>query len=72
MVAELNITPETFNFWNNVTVSAYCITVPIALTLGFLGTLRAHDSKGLSIAALVIAGIPFLVIFVQLVASFFR
>jgi hypothetical protein len=71
VAAELTITPETFTFWNNLTVAGYCVTVPIALTSGFIGFLRVNDSRGLSIAALVIAGVPFLVIFVQFVASFF-
>jgi len=71
-VSQLNITPSTFNRWNNLTAFVYCLTVPIAFILGVLGLRKKNDSKGYSLIAMGLTGVPFLIIFTQFIWSFLR
>jgi hypothetical protein len=71
-VSQLNITPATFSRLNNLTASVSCLAAPLALLLGVAGYTRANDSKRLSLLAMSLVGLPYLVLFVQFIASFSR
>jgi hypothetical protein len=68
-VAYLNITPDTFNKLNNLTTLVFCILTPLAFALGVLGYTGKNDSKRLSIIAITLVTVPFLIIFAQFVYS---
>ncbi len=71
-VSQLDITPSTFNSLNNITVLVSCSLAPLAILLGILGFIRKDDSKMFSGIALVLVGVPFLILFVQLISSILR
>ena len=68
-VSQLNISPETFNSLNNITVLAACVLAPLAVLLGMVGLFKRNDSKPLSVTALALVGAPFLILFVQMIFS---
>ena len=71
-VANLNITPGTFSQLNNLTALFFCILTPLAFILGVLGYTRKNDSKILSLIAIILVTVPFLVIFAQFVYYFMK
>ena len=71
-VAYSNIFQATFNQLNNLTALFYCILTPLAFVLGVIGHTRKNDSKILSRVAIVLALVPFLFKFAQLVYSFIK
>jgi hypothetical protein len=71
-VANLNITPSTFSQLNNLTALFFCILTPIAFVLGILGYTRKNDSKILSLIAIVLVTVPFLIMFAQLILYFIK
>ncbi len=71
-VAYLNISPSTFDRLNNLTALFFCILTPLAFVLGVIGHTRKNDSKTLSRIAIVLAVIPFSIIFSQLIFSFIK
>jgi len=71
-VANLNITPGTFSQLNNLTALFFCILTPIAFVLGVLGYTRKNDSKILSLIAIVLVTVPFLIMFAQLILYFIK
>lgn len=71
-VSQLNISPETFSFLNNITVLTACVLAPLAVLLGVIGLLKRNDSKLLSVIALTLVGAPFLILFVQMIFSIAR
>ena len=71
-VANLNISPGMFSQLNNLTALFFCILTPLAFALGVLGYTRKNDSKTLSLIAIVLVTIPFLVIFAQFVFYFIK
>jgi cytochrome bd-type quinol oxidase subunit 2 len=71
-VSQLDITPSTFNSLNNITVLIACSLAPLAILLGFMGFVRKDDSKLFSGIALVLIGVPFLILFVQMISSVLR
>ena len=71
-VAYLNISGETFSKLNNLTALFFCILTPLTFVLGVVGHTRKNDSKNLSRVAIVLAVVPFLIIFAQLVYSFIK
>jgi hypothetical protein len=71
-VANLNITPGTFSQLNNLTALFFCILTPIAFVLGILGYTRKNDSKILSLIAIVLVTVPFLIMFAQLILYFIK
>lgn len=70
--SQLNITPETFSFLNNITVLTACVLAPLAVLLGVIGLFKRNDSKLLSALALILVGAPFLVLFAQMIFSITR
>jgi hypothetical protein len=68
-VSFLRITPAQFSQLNSVTALLYCVLTPLAVALGILGLVYKNDSRPLSGAALAIAAIPFLIVFVQFVLA---
>jgi len=71
-VSQLNISPETFSSLNNLTALFYCVLTPLTFVLGVVGHTRRNDSKNLSRVGIVLALVPFLIIFAQLVYSFVK
>lgn len=71
-VSQLNITPQTFSTWNNITALAACSLAPLAILLGILGLIGKNDSKLLSGIALVLVSTPFLILAIQLISSLMR
>lgn len=71
-VANLNIAPSTFSQLNNLTALFFCLLTPLAFVLGILGYTRKNDSKPLSLIAIVLVTVPFLILFVQLVDYFVK
>jgi cytochrome bd-type quinol oxidase subunit 2 len=71
-VAQLNISQETFNQLNNLTALFYCVLTPPAFALGAIGLTHRNDSKSLSSAGVLLALIPFLVIFGRFISSFIK
>jgi hypothetical protein len=71
-VANLNISPVTFSQFNNLTALFYCVLTPLAFILGVLGHTRKNDSKTLSLIAIVLVTIPFLVKLTQLILYFVK
>lgn len=71
-VSQLNISPETFSFLNNITVLTACVLAPLAVLLGVIGLFKRNDSKLLSALALILVGAPFLMLFVQMLFSIAR
>jgi hypothetical protein len=69
-VSQLRITPQDFFFWNVVTASGYCITVPIAFILAYLAWRKTKDSKPLATTAVVIISVPFLFLLLIFALSF--
>jgi hypothetical protein len=69
-VSQLNITPETFGRLNNLTASVSCTTAPLALLLGMIGYLHRNDFKRMSLLAMGLVGLPFLVLIVQFILAF--
>ena len=65
--AYLNISPSLFNQLNGLTTLLYCILAPLAAGLGILGFVFKNDSKSLSLSALAVAAIPFLILMVQFI-----
>jgi|SRR5687767_4626468 hypothetical protein len=70
-VSQLRITPQDFFFWNVVTTFGYCITVPIAFILAYFAWRKVKDSRPLAITAVTLISVPFLILFVIFVRSFF-
>jgi hypothetical protein len=70
--AYLDISQETFNQFNNLTALSYCASTQVTIVLGILGLTRKNDSKNLSWVGIVLAVIPFLVVFGQFVYSFIK
>jgi heme/copper-type cytochrome/quinol oxidase subunit 2 len=70
-VSQLRITPQDFFFWNVVTTFGYCITVPIAFILAYFAWRKIKDARPLAITAVIIISVPFLILFVIFVRSFF-
>jgi ABC-type thiamin/hydroxymethylpyrimidine transport system permease subunit len=70
IVANLNITSGTFSQLNNLTALFFCILTPLAFVLGVLGYTRKNDSKILSLIAIVLVTVPFLIMFAQLINYF--
>jgi hypothetical protein len=70
--SQLNISPETFSFLNNITVLSACVLAPLAVLLGMIGLFKSNDSKLLSGIALMVVGIPFLILFIQMAFSIAR
>ena len=69
-VASLNIPQETFNRLNNLTTLSYCVLTQATIVLGVIGHTRKNDSKNLSRVGIVLALVPFLLIFGQFIYSF--
>ncbi|MBK9209340.1 MAG: hypothetical protein IPL71_13975 [Anaerolineales bacterium] len=65
----LRISPGTFSQINNITALFYCSLTPLAFILGVVGSRKKSDSKPLSIAAMVVSLVPYLVLFVKFVYS---
>ena len=72
IVANLNISPDTFSQLNILTALFFCILTPLTFVLGVVGYTRKNDSKVLSSIAIVLVVIPFLYMFAQLVYSFIK
>src|SRR5688500_9649988 len=70
-VSQLRISLQDFFFWNVVTTSGYCITVPIAFILAYFAWRKIKDSRPLAITAVIIISVPFLILFAIFVRSFF-
>jgi len=68
--AYLRISPETFGQLNNLTALLYCGLTQLAFVLGLIGHTRKNDSKSLSLTAIVLVVISFLVMFAQFAISF--
>jgi hypothetical protein len=68
----LSISPHTFDQLNNLTALFFCILTPLTFILGVVGYTRKKDSKALSLIAIVLVVIPFLVILTQLVSSMLK
>ena len=66
IVSQLNISPAKFDQLNNITALFYCTLTPLTLILGILGHSLKNDSKILSRFGLLLAVIPFLILFTQL------
>jgi hypothetical protein len=66
-VANMNISADTFSKLNNLTALLICIFTPLAFALGVLGYTRKNDSKKLSLIAIILVTVPFLIIFTQFV-----
>ncbi len=69
-ITMIHISPATFFRLNNLTYLVYCITTPLAFTLGALSFTKKNDSIMLSVIAMGIVTLPFLFFFTQLVSSF--
>ena len=65
----LRVSPSTFSQLNNITALFYCSLTPLAFILGVAGYRKKSDSKPLSIAAMVVSLVPYLVLFVKFVYS---
>jgi hypothetical protein len=68
-ISYLNITPETFGQLNNLTALVYCLLTPSTLVLAVMGFMRKNDSKVLSLIAIVLVFIPFVIATVQMVGA---
>src|SRR5436190_20050930 len=68
-VSRLSISPETFLFWNVLTAFISCSTAPLAFGLAYLAWRSFNDSRRLAGAALLLTGIPFLILFIQFMLS---
>jgi hypothetical protein len=71
-VANLNISPNTFDRLNNLTALFFCILTQLTFVLGVVGYTRKKDSRTLSVIAIVLVVIPFSIIFGQFVYSFIK
>ena len=71
-VANLNITPNTFNQLNYITALFFCILTPLTFVLGVLGYTRKNNSKTLSLIAIVLVTVPFLIMFAQFILYFIK
>ena len=71
-VANLNITPGIFGQLNNLTALFFCILTPLTFILGGLGYTRKNDLKNLSLIAIIVAAIPFLIMFAQFILYFIK
>ena len=69
-VSQLNINPDTFFFWNNITAAVYCLVTPAAFVLAMLAWRRKRDSRILAGMAVAVTVIPFLILFVQFIFAF--
>lgn len=69
IIANLNISQETFNQLNNLTALFYCVLTQVTIVLSVLGHTRKNDSKNLSRVGIILALIPFLFIFGQFISS---
>ena len=67
--SNLDISGETFSLLNNLTALFFCILTQLGFVLGIVGYTRKNDSKKLSLIAIALVVIPFLIIFGQLVSS---
>jgi|SRR5688572_5324005 len=72
VITMIDISPSTFFNLNNLAYLVYCISTPLAFGLGVWGFTRKNDSTILSVTAMVLVGLPFLVLFWQFVSSFLR
>src|SRR5690349_11524094 len=70
VVSQLRITPQTFFFWNVVTTAGYCIAVPLSFLLAYLAWRRTKDSRSLAITAVIIIGVPLLILLSIFALSF--
>lgn len=71
-VAYMKITPGTFSQLNNLTAMFFCTLTPLTFVLGVIGHTRKNDSRAYSRIAIALVTIPFAILFIQLVSSFFR
>jgi hypothetical protein len=71
-VANLNIAPDTFSQLNYLTALFFCILTPLTFVLGVLGYTRKNDSKVLSLIAIVLVTVPFLIMFAQFILDFIK
>jgi hypothetical protein len=71
-VANMKISPHTFDQLNNLTALFYCILTPLTFILGVIGHTRKNDSIILSRIAIALVVIPFIFIFARVVDSFIR
>ena len=68
-VSQLDISPEVFSLWNNITALVSCSTAPIAWILGILALRSTNDSKPLGGSAIVLTGVPYLILFTEFIFS---
>lgn len=66
-VAYLDISPHTFAQLNTITTLVFCILTPLAFALGAWGITRKDDSMQLSVIAIVLVTIPFLILLAQFI-----
>jgi hypothetical protein len=66
-VSYLRISIDTFNLFNNLTALFYCIFIPLTLALGMIGYLLKNDSKTYSRIAVILAALPFFILFAQFI-----
>jgi hypothetical protein len=71
-VSQLDITPQSFGSLNRITALAACSLAPLTVLLGIIGFIKQNDSKLLSGIALIVVGIPFLILFIQMAFSLAR
>jgi hypothetical protein len=71
-VANMDITPGTFSQLNYLTALFFCILTPLAFALGALGYTRKNDSKALSLIAIALVTVPFLIMFAQFILYFIK
>lgn len=71
-ITVMDISPATFFNLNNLTYLVYCISTPLAFGLGVWGFTRKKDSTILSVVAMGLVGVPFLVLFWQFVNALIR
>jgi hypothetical protein len=64
-VSQLNITPQLFDQWNQISLSISCIFAPVTLALGFLGWQGSNASKILSSFSAILVCAPFLILLGQ-------
>ncbi len=72
VITVMDISPATFVNMNILSYLVYCSSAPLAVGLGVWGITRKHDSRILSVTAIGLTVVPFLVLFWQFVTSLIR
>ena len=69
VITRMAISPATFSNLNNIIYLVYCCSTPLAFGLGAWGFTRKNDSLVLSVTAIGLVSVPFLVLFWQFAVS---